>query len=546
MIPLWVSRSDVFSEFSPDEQVSFFDLKRDSYLPNIDNYYYSVHLYEGSSGIERLISDLEALKADFDPKSTEKIDFRGFDFYPFGLKGYNFRLSKPECFDILIRSSLPNNKTSRIWVQIRARYLWLEGPRKCLVDSFIQLEEILDSYNIMVAEVNENRIDYCVHTNAIQSPEKFFDRSKLKKHCKTNARIYNLVGNPQNNWSLDYCSIGSRKSNSLFFRVYNKSREVVEQNYKGFFFDIWVQNGLISQYDKYCLEYAFKMKSFDVGLLLGQIQWYLEFGKNDDRKKCLADLFDKYYVRNTNSRRIRDAVQFDDDKYISYDDITYIRKSLHRVLPAVTTITNIEFETHRDFYRSFDNSLLCLQRRPSNLLSRVILIYGLRAKFFDYLTSYGNFVSFVRDKVVLERNKNGVYFQEIVDGTSVSLSDFDSNMYLTFWRRLRGSDWNTSYKPDITRSYERQIDIERMKRKIQGDISTLSAYINGLNDNEFESDLADAIITLNDNDMHALLFVDASTGEVPEIKNGDYDTIKGVKNRQLRSIVPPSVQSGDK
>lgn len=526
MIPKWVYNAEVFGEFSPEEQKQYFNLTRDKYLAEIDNFYYTVFLSEDedAANIDLLIEDLEKLKAAFDIKSEDKLDFYGFDFYPFGLKGYNYRLSMPEEFDILIRNSLPNDKTPRVWVQIRARYIWLNGCRKCIKQSYKLLKEITDNYGIEILQVQENRVDYCFHNNAIQAPEKFFDRPKLQKHCKTNARIYNLVGNPQDNWSLDYASIGSRNSGSWFFRVYNKGREVVEQNYKSFFIDIWHKNGLINEYDKYCYEYAFKLKSYDVGLLIGQIHWYLKHGKDADLKEQLLEIYDKYFVKNSNSKKIRNAVKYSTGKVISYNDVVYIKKKLNLVLPAVTVITNIEYETHRDFYRSFDKSLLSLKnKKRQQKLSRVLQIYGCRKAFVDHLTTFGNSVAFVKDNTVTRKK-------------------FNDDMYLAFWKRLRSTKWNTNYKPELHRTYERELDLERAKRRLVSDAAVLSIHKNGLNLNTATEDFADAFATLNDNDMQKLAFVDVTTGEISEVDYGDYYTVKQRKNRQYRSIVKSSGQ----
>lgn len=531
-IPLWVSRAEIFDEFSPDEQKEHFNLTRDKFLAAIDNFYYVVFLdeKEGKQCIDDFIYDLEKMKEAFDFKSGDKIDYYGFDFYPFGMKGYNYRLSLPECFDILVRSSLPNDKTPRIWVQIRARYLWLDNPRKCFKRSFDDLKRILGDYGIKVLSVQENRVDYCHHNNAIQNPEKFFDRPKLQKHCKTTARIYNLVGNPQNNWSLDYCSIGSRKSKSLFFRIYNKTREVVELNYKSFFIQIWYENGLISSYDKFCLEYAFNLKSYDVGLLCGQLMWYIHYGKNESLKDKFRDLYKKYFADNSNSKKIRNGINKTLVQQISYDDIFYVRKIISNVLPPVTVITNIEFETHRDFYKSFDESLLKVKNKAlkrGKMLARINAIYGYRKSFVDYLTSYGNFVAFVKDN-------------------SVELKDFENDMYLKFWKRMRQAKWNTKYNPDLYRIYERNIDIERMKRKIVSDAAVLSIYKNGENMQDLTEDFYDVLGTLNDNDMHGVTFYDPVTGECPDIRYGDHYTVKMRKNRQYRTVVSSPGQVDDK
>lgn len=534
-VPIWCSRSSVFSEFTEEEQKKYFNLSREKFIAEIDNFFYMVELDEErcKSDIEGFVNALDKLSERFDRTSQDKIDFFGFDFYPFGLKGYNYMLSKPECYDIFIRKSLPNKRTHRVWVQIRASFIWKYGVRECIKESFANVERILRYAHIKVLSVQENRIDYCFHNNAIQNPEKFFDRSKLKKHCKTNARIYNLVGNPQNNWSLDYCSIGSRRSRSVFFRVYNKTREVIEMNYKSFFIKIWFEKKLINEYDRFCLEYAFNLKSYDVGLLIGQLKWYLQFGKNEELKKELSTLYSKYFVENSNSLKIRNNIKMPIDKFVETDNYSYFRKEILNVLPPVTIITNIEYETHRDFYRSFDNGkdgkngLLHLKNKAvakKKILARVFQVYGCRKAFVDYLTSYGNSVSFVKDN-------------------TVSLKDFSEDDYLRFWKRLRQAKWQTNYNPDLMRSYERNIEIERIKRKFISDMAVLSIYRNGENENGLMADIYDTLGTFNDNSLHSFSFIDLDSGEIPEIKYDDHHVLKTRKNRQLRSIISSTDQS---
>lgn len=520
-IPLWCSRSEIFDEFSNVEQKQFFNLLQKKFFAEIDNFYFSIFLDEDNSnvGIERLVNDLEQLRECFDFKSDDNIDFHGFDYFPFGYKCFNNMLSLPECFDVFVCSSLPNDKTPRILVQLRSRYLWLYSPRVCINDAYNAVLKVLQLYDIKPLRVQENRVDYAHHSNAIQNPEKFFDRPKLQKHCKTKARIYNLVGNPQNDFSLDYISIGSRSSKSVFFRVYNKTREVVEQNYKAFFIDLWFKNGLINAYDKYCLEYAFKTKSYDVGILCGQLHWYIDYGKDEKRIQEFKDLYKKYFADNINTAKIRKNMRKYIETHISYDDINYVRKKIVNVMPPVTVITNIEFETHRDFYRFFNKSLLELNNKSDDILSRVYQIYGCRKAFVNHMSSYGRVVSFV-------------------DDNTVKKSKFNDTMYLNFWKRLRSADWNTKYCPDLYRSYERSMDIERAKRRIVSDAAVLSIHKNGLNLNDTTTDFADVFSLLNDNDVN-MMFVDSSTGELQDahIKYGDYYTVKQRKNRQYRSIV---------
>lgn len=529
-IPLRCVRAEIFNEFTDVEKKDYFNLTEKKFYAEIDNFYFSIFLDEEfcSSGIERFIYDLEKLRECFDFKSDENLDFYGFDYFPFGYKCFNNRLSIPELYDVFVCSSLPNDKTPRILIQLRSRYLWLYNTRVCIKEAYNAILNVLQDYNISVLRVQENRVDYAHHNNAIQNPEKFFELSNMRKHCKTSARIFNQVGNPQNNWTPDYLSVGSRNSRSVFFRIYNKTREVVEQNYKAFFIELWFKNGLINSYDKYCLEYAFRVKSYDVGILCGQLHWYIEFGKDEKRKKYFKWLYEKYFSDNVNTAQLRKNVRKYLETHISYDDINYVRKKLVNVLPPVTIITNIEFETHRDFYRFFNKSLLKINNKSDDILSRVYQIYGCRKAFVNYMSSYGSVVSFVKDSKIQKKK-------------------FDNSMYLSFWKRLRSANWNTKYTPDLLRSYERYMDIERAKRRIVSDAAVLSIHKNGLNYNDTTTDFADVFSLLNDNDIN-MMFVDNSTGELinAHIKYGDYYTVKQHKNRQYRSFFPSSCQDEDK
>lgn len=505
-IPLWVSRSKIFDEFSFEKQKEFFDLKQKKVIADYDNFYYSMFLDEDKSckGIEKLLRELEICRDAFDFKKADGVDFCGFDYFPFGLKFYNNRLSIPECYDVLICNSLPNEKTPRIVVQLRARYLWLYGFKKCFNDSLKDVQKLLKSFDIVAVRVKENRLDYAFHTNCIQSFDKFFDRERLIKTCKTKSRIYCHVGDPQHDWSIDYFSVGSRSSKSVFFRAYNKTREVVEKAYKAFFIEKWHDNGLISNYDKYCLEQAYLLKSYDVGLLVGRIKWYKEFGTDIELKKRLDKLLKMCYANNDNS--------------------TKIRKEIAGVLPEVTVICNMEFETHTDFYRSFEKSfpMFPTKIKPDDLRYRCMVIYECRKSFVDYLTS--TTLCFVRDK-------------------NIKRKDFKESDYLHFWRRVRSTKLGTRYKPDVSRSYERNLDVDRAKRKLVSDAAVLSLYKNGINEYDLTEDISDMLSLLNDNDMCNYRIIDVSTGEYGEVSYGDHYTVKKRKGRQYRSFLPSADQS---
>ncbi len=556
-VPLWCSRSKVFDEFSESQIQEWFDLEQKKVLFNYDNLYYSVFLEEERSAaqISYLIADLLNMKSNYDFKADPP-EFRStrytFEYFPRGVKFHNNTLSVKECFDILLCETLPNDVTPRIVVQIRSRYLWTKGVVEAFNASLDALTNLMSYYDITIKRTQANRIDYAFHSNLIQNIEDFYDRTKLVNTCKTPARMYAHYGDPQRNWSIDTLSIGSRKSGSVFFRSYNKSREVVEMAYKAFFIEKWKENGLINNYDKYCLESAYAKKSFDVGLLIARIDWYLEFGQCDETKSVISAIKDKYYAQNSNSTKIRKKL---DNIVVDNSD----RRAVDSLLPKVTTIVNIEYETHRCFYDSFvnsiDNVIPVSQYDP--LRTDVMRIYDCRASFIDYLTCYDGSVSFVKDIEFIKseipriRNRYVKYVngQRKYDkaGFDKAREEFIETQYKDFWKRVRRADVGECSNYDLYRTYERNVDIERQKRRVAQVISNLSVLKRGENVQQFDGDFSLYVALINDNDMDNVIYkpVDILTGESPEIKYGDYNTIKGRSNRQYRTLVQNQTAQDD-
>ena len=245
-----VSKSQIFDEFTSEEQKKHFGITERKVLHNIDNLYYTVYLNEEnqSKSIQTLIDELEILKGLSLTSGVTEV-YKGLQVMPFGIKMYGIRLSLENMYDIYFMKSLINSKTPRVQVQIRSIALWNSSEEEILDETLIKLKEILNG--ISIVDVVENRIDYAYHTNAIQNTTHYFSDKNLLKYCKTSFGIGSKVFRFGNQITVEYLSLGSRKSNNLFFRAYNKTREVIEENYKGFFIELWHKNGLISAYDKY-------------------------------------------------------------------------------------------------------------------------------------------------------------------------------------------------------------------------------------------------------------------------------------------------------
>ena len=509
MIPKEIKASPVFGEFSPEEQDRYFDLSREKVCAHVDTLYYTVSISEDSNdllpGVDGLLKELKYCRAQKVTSLSKNVEFFGLNFETTRFVHYEYCLRQDEEFDVFISSFLPNSFTPRIVVQLRSRFLVQVGTSQAVCRSFSFVKYLLDVFGLAVNEVKENRIDYAFHTNLIQNPYKFFNDAFLIKKLKTKLRTYHKVGDIGKKIEIDYLSFGHRKSNDIFVRIYNKSREVIEKNYKVFFIDKWYKDKLINAYDHYVYTRAYEMKSYVTGLLVGRIEWYLEHGHNDEIKKELSDVRQSCYIKSDNTDELRDKVD--------------------RFLPPVTLIMNVEFQTKRKFYSSIDNFIDVYQKayfedgvfkgfyQKGDLpLFRIFSILGLRSEICNYLTSTS--LCFVEKKGTKEER------------------------FCYFWRRINECYIEEYQKSivDLWREHEHHADIEKTKRRICGTVASMSILKNnGYKNSTFLEDVSDVLCTLNDNDFYGFA-PDPDTGEVPVIEPPSYRDIKVRKERQYRSL----------
>ena len=541
-IPIQVSRCSIYKEFSKAQQREYFDVTEKKTLHHIDTLYYSVALNEPKDVINlqrdgklpdkltHFLDYLQEMKAILraDPSVAIEIGDLQYSFKSFSI--YEFCVSRNECFDIFISRYLPNVETPRIVVQLRSRYLVLEGVIKAVEESFLSLCRFLSPFGLFPVSVRENRIDYAFHTNLIQNPYRFFSDGCLVRHLKTNLRTLAKYGKiADNGIELETLSLGNRKSNNIYFRGYNKSQEVIRQNYKSFFFKRWRDNGLISAFDLYVYETAYQMKSYRTGLLVGRLKWYLEFGTNEELKIQFRKLLESCYVNSDNN--------------------TFLEKQLRNVIPEPTLIFNIEYQTKRKFFvtcsewigsheQSLDIDDYTAVSLPSTsegthhpLLRHLFTVLSLSPEIIDYLTSYGNVVSFAKDR-------------------SMSWKDFkeSSEPYMAWWELLRSTkiDYASSAILDLYRSYDMRMSFDRTQRNVQGQIARLAILNrNSVDDRSFVEDMADVLCSLNDNDVQAFVinsnaFINERGEMIADLRRydpKDYPIIRRRRSRQMKSII---------
>ena len=528
MITKFVENSMAFKEFSSEAQKDWFEVARDKVSAHIDTLYYTVSIQNDSTEnplVNRLTADLQELRnkkrlnpsvyvefdvKDFKDKVVGKLEFKRTTFVH-----YEYCLSLNENFEIFISSTLPNNDTPRIVVQLRTRSLILDGAMQAVCKSFGYVKKILAMYCLYVGDVYENRIDYAFHTNIIQNPYKFFSDERIAKTLKSKLRIYHKVGNIHGGRiDIDYFSLGNRNSNNVFVRVYNKSQEVVEKNYKSFFFTRWLDEKLINKYDHYVYSKAYTYKSYRTGMFLGRIDWYLEYGSNEAIKKELLECVQSNYENS--------------------DNIDQLEKIVNKYLPPVTLIMNIEFQTKRKFYYDCDEWLSMYGIATKKMFSysqfgfvnekwlplyRLHNIYSLRSEICNYLTSVT--VAFVDNKGKKEET-------------------------LCYWWKRINEVYIEEYAKkvlDLYRIRENHLDSEKSKRRL---CSSLAHFYmvkkNTLDDkSNFTEDISDVLCYLNDNDFYGFA-PNPETGKIPEMHIPEYLKIKKRNSRQLKGIIENKTQ----
>ena len=503
-----VSRSKIFSEFSEKDQKEWFSIKEKAVRHHIDSLYYSVYLQDDSTknedeGLMNLLSTLKNLKEQKTLARGETFDFFGLDL---SLKGvisgvYVYCLELPEYFDFYFAQNIPNELTPRIHVQIRTQALMIEGLKESVLHSFNILTEILDQYGLTASDVVENRIDYAFHTNAIQNPEHMFADEQINKHLDTGFaegnKHFALKRSKDEMIDLDYLALGNRKSNHLFFRIYNKGKEVIQMNYKSFFFKIWQENGLISAYDRYCYEYAYQLRSYRTGLLLGRIEWYLDYGSDQELKNKLSRLIETCNIRSDNNPRIEAAIK--------------------GILPPVTKIMNVEYETRRSWYKRQEHWLADIRYDHTGpyALKHLFKVLYCRPHYIKRLTS--DVVCFTEDR-----------------------RDPDAKP-MDFWRRIQRCKIDNWYYLSISApysTYSRKFDKQRMKTRLLNTVASLSVMLQDSTvPRELGEDMWDIIGLVNDNDVH--------DGKVKDITNIRYRDMRRKKARQLRSLVSKHSEDED-
>lgn len=475
----------VYNEFDEVENTYWFDFKQKKFLHNIDTFYYAVKFKQDFTAdskdmkVKDFRRKFEALSREWDnqnafnssvsffvPGMPDALNYTPFSYAFF----YNVKLECPELFDIFFAPKVPHSadngesNTCECVVQIRSYMLWMYGVKLAYERSYEYVKAIADYFGLDIEFTQENRVDFCWHSNYLKCPEKFFSPENFYKMRVDRFKdaVLHTSKKGSEDFEIDYLAMGKR-SQKIFIRIYLKSKEVVEKGYKPWFFKVWLFNGLINRYDMYCYEYAFLKHSWK-SLDLGRLQFYAEYGRQ------------KHYVEKC--RRI-----LSQEETISPDSL---RALADRLTPAVNLVMNVEYQVMRKHTKSyelipfFDNSDKLTGKRIYDFLDNRKLIC-------DYLTS----------KVfrLVEPHEPGK------NDSNKSRRDL-----CAFWKALRSCKLTDTFIPEedrsLVRTYTRKLNSEVVKSRAVKAAITYGIYVRGINADDPLTDCIEALCMLNDNDLH--------------------------------------------
>lgn len=491
MIPYSAKKSILYQELDAETNKKYFDYRKMKFLHNIDSLYYVVKLkndwrYDENASVfksylekfQQLAFSSDEMLRVFTNEQIKDIDTKS-EWVMNGVaasKIYRYDLQQLDKFAIFIAANVPNENTPEIIVQLRSQYLWLVGEKQAVLESLKDLETLLKFFNLEIKEVKENRIDYAYHTNYVQDPTSYFKHQNINKMQHSRFSRGSIEFSFRNQWDVetDYLTLGRKKSNNLFFRTYDKTKEVIQKGYKQFFIKIWYMENMISYFDMYCIERAFMNPSADnyKYLDVARLEFYLEHGIDEKYKKVITDLIT--------------AQSKDYETIIGLAD---------KLTPPVTKILNIELETKRKFYATLDNTTAMLSVKTAGVptyANKLFRILDNKKLYHDYLTrntdDCSGVIRFIDYKA---KNRLGKPWERKKDFPTSDL-----------WKRLQKVSLNwVADDVKLIREYQKNLSADLLKKRIVNSVSTYSLYLNNDVAADIYSDTLDFIATLNENDL---------------------------------------------
>lgn len=209
------------------------------YIPMIDWLSVTIDIIDYESVSCSLLESLNELKneaIDLRSKHSEdkvctEIGSQTFEVKANGSSGYSYILHNQLLELRLAKYRSKNEQNFPIYAHIKSEMLWLMGPEK----SWLWLVEWINQYIGIVSNDKLNRVDICCHSDSygfsITDLDRFSGRYRKDAVHRDNR---NFTG----------FEFGSRASDTIVARIYNKSKETIDKKNKLWFFEIWEEHGL--------------------------------------------------------------------------------------------------------------------------------------------------------------------------------------------------------------------------------------------------------------------------------------------------------------
>ena len=483
-----IGKTQIYNEFDEVENNYWFDFKKSKFLHNIDTFYYSVKFKQDFTAdssdlsVKRFrkyfnhLSDQLDKSSDYGASITvmlpglpSALNYKRASFAGF----YNICLECPDYFDIMFAPKVPHSAnngesvTGECIVEIRSYMLWMYGVKLAYERSFEYVKAIADYFKLDVEFTQENRVDYCWHSNYLQNPAAFFDNKNFYKMRVDRFKdaFTHTFKKGSEDFEMDYLCMGKR-SDKIFIRIYLKSKEVIEKGYKSWFFKVWLFNGLINRFDLYCYEFAFLKHSWK-SLDLARITFYSEYGR------------DKQFIDKCN-KIISGELDLSADALKAFAD---------QITPSVNLVMNVEYQTMRKHTKTY--ALIPFFDNTDKLTSK---------RIYDYLDNRKIICDYLTSKVfrLVEPYEPGV------NDSNKSRRD-----YCAFWKALRSCKLTDCFIPEddrpLVRTYTRKLNSEVVKSRAIKAAVTYGIYTRGINQADPLQDCIEALCMMNDNDMEDAL-----------------------------------------
>lgn len=454
--------NELAKEWTKEQQEHWLDQTDQKFIANVDTLYLNCYIkgeYNEVSG--KLISHLESWRsgADVKPFYIEKYDCfinaQGINFYP-------YMIVVKDCFRVVFMRKKFNADAVPIQIMLGSEFLWTHTEREAVDLATEWLADLLKDMEMEIETFTISRIDYAFHTNYIQNMDKFFPKLNEMQVSQFDVWQKNGRFEGETEDKLNTIYIGNRRGKNVFLRMYDKSEEVVVRGYKQFFYKIWKDNSLINAYDQDIYERCFKYGKNFKYQYIARLLFYLDHGSNENYKVTC-----RKYIDPNNNAEAEDIINF--AKFLT---------------PEPTLVMNIEYETMRKFYKSVEpfyrNLDYISNDNPS--LYEVYRLLDNKGFILDYLT----------DKTF-----------RLID-TRYKGRKKDAPMH-PLWIKLR-KEALKSFKVEkkLIRDYQKNIDLELMRKQAARKIATLSLYDKGENDDDLRSDISSYIATLGENTIREM------------------------------------------